>query len=134
MKYLKEYSSYKNYIEMSCVDWENSIWTAQEDDYSIPNSIFFGRDKFKRLSSFLKKWDLKFKEMNQGDINQINSISIPPRSVMIFKYQNNPLLIIVKLEDEWYYLWNKVNETYYKCDQWDSLENCIENCLQNYEI
>lgn len=131
MKYLKEYFSHRNYIEMSDVEWENSIWTPQDEDYNIAKSIFFGRDKFRKLNTLIKKWNLLCSEMTYADVKKIKTVSLPNRSVMIHSEKRVPIAVIVRLEDEWYYIWNRVKNTFYKCDQWDELEECIEDNLSN---
>lgn len=140
MKYLKKYFSHKNYLEMSDVEWENSIWAAQLNGYSISKSIFFGKDKMKRLNNFLEKYNLTSSEMKQENINKIRNISIPNQTIMVHikkmtnikDYSHVPLITITKLDDEWYYVYNNITEKFYKCDQWDALEDCLEDCLSKY--
>lgn len=117
MRYIKEYVK---------VDYQEI--TSDEYYKMIPSRII----KFNRMSALLVKQYIT-------SIYPNITMNIDDRVLNIFDSSNRgcPVIIISEVDDEWFYVKvfkrirrNSVNNTYYKCDQFEELMDCLHNIYE----
>ena len=131
MKYIKIYEEFEDsYFEIDEEEYKFRLNGMEKGrnilDYNIVsllNSIGKARESWLDFTS-------KEKRILRKKFDVINKYKKDSKSISI--RVEDGVADLSKLPDEWYYVHLCVNksDTYYKCDQWEGLMDCLNDIIQ----
>ena len=138
VKYLKninedniiKHDYHNGYKEIDAHDFEYYIWKVQTYSNSISRSIDFTKREINYImKEFPNYTKSSYSEGNVFINKRYLYVSIPNDSLIISN-NKEAIFYIVKLPDEWYYVFDSFNLQFFECDQIVELVDCLKNQLR----